>query len=120
MAKFELTLEGTQVVGDSVREIATPKKSSWESTTALICFVFYLLTRPPVVSSRTPYLLGRSFPAFLADFIMLSICAGCGLSAARNRQRRGRLIGTIILAATLIAIYDWIHLLVNWQARFWG
>ena len=60
MVHFELTPEGKQVITDSVREIATPVLRSWESTAAFICFVIYVIARP-LVSSRTPYLLGRRF-----------------------------------------------------------
>ncbi len=120
MAHVELTPEGKQVIADSVREIATPVPRSWESTTAFICFVIYVVALPPVVSSKTPYLLRHSVPAMITDFVMLAICAGCGLSAARNPRRRGRLMGAIILAASMIAICDWVHLLLNWRTRWWG
>lgn len=119
MVHFELTPEGKQVITDSVREIATPVLRSWESTAAFICFVIYILARP-LVSSRTPYLLDRTVLGMVADFVMLAICAGCGLSAARNPRRRGRLMGAIILAASIIAICDWGHLLLNWRTRWWG
>lgn len=113
MQHNELTQEGTQLVADAVREIATPAPRSWESIVASNGFLIYVLTRPPIASTRIPYLLNRSISAMVADMVILAICASCGLVAARDRRRRGRLVGAIIFVISTVLICDSVRLLLN-------
>jgi hypothetical protein len=109
----ELSSEGKELVKDAVREIATPVKTSWESMAAVTCMVVFFVTRPPVVADRIPYLLERSVPWFIADFVLLGLSAGFGWSAARNTQRQGRIVGATSFVVSAFLLVYWLLLPVN-------
>jgi hypothetical protein len=113
MEHVELTPEAKQAIADAVREIAFPVPRSWESIVASIVFVIFVFTRPPAVSNGIPYLLDRSYPEMIADFVMLAVCAVCGLSAARNQQFRGRLSSSVMFVISMILIGDWVYFLLT-------
>ena len=111
----ELTSEGVLVIAGAIREIAMPISRSWESVVATVAFVIFVVSHPAVVSTRIPNLLGRSTPDLIAELVILSLCAGCGFSAARLRRRRGRIVGAVISIVSAILLFQWLVLLIQVQ-----
>lgn len=120
MRQPELSHEAQLAVAETVREMASPTRTSWEAIAALVCCLTFIFTRPPSESNGIPFLLDHSTAHFIGDFVLLAFSAGFGFSAARNEECHGRLTGAVIFAFSIIVICDWMHLLLNWRERWWG
>lgn len=104
----ELTDEAKYAIAGAIREIASVEPRSWESIAAPLCLVGSWVMLSPVMTSRLPYLLRQSRAEWIVSLTLLAFSAGLGLSAARNQQRRGRLLGTIVLVVSIVMISGWI------------
>lgn len=108
MESPELTEEAKHAIAGAIRQIASPEPRSWESIAAVVCLLASGSMQSPVVSSRLPYLLRQSRVELIVCLTLLAFSAGLGWSAARNQQRRGRIVGAIVLVLSMILIGGWV------------
>lgn len=102
---LELTAEAKEAIKGSVREIATPARSSWDAIGALLCSMGVISTLPPVVSGRTSILLQQSLFQLFLHFSLLAFAAGFGWSAARNRHGEGRIVCRVIFVVATYLLF---------------
>lgn len=92
----------------------------WESLVAGGLTIIFFATRPPSMDNGIPYLLERSTIAFSCDLILLAAVFGLSISVVRRKDTPGRFACLVMLIFSLFVLIDWLHLLLNWKARWWG
>lgn len=97
-----------EAICSTIREMAAPEETSWESLVSVLCLLGPFLS--PGVSEGRLAILNKSTSDILfwpvIDCACIAFAFGFGISALRRRNTRGRILGclvALIAAAILVA-----------------